>query len=341
MVRVLKVLYTACKLLGLIPFISVTSSRDSLIFNVSLFSAAYSSCLMLVINFVFLYSLSDWFKEVNHAISGIISTLHPLSALLSFLMGYYVSFVQYRKIKIAVGLVNLINLKVGYSSTAIYRTIHHVSCVKFLTMALSVTACCLVTWYYIRFITSSYLWLLSFLIIQLCIISTDFQFHTFVTFLKQHLIQINDQLNSFSNSCITQDLHISPHQSAAYKLPHVTRVTVISPKNHMKPQTPSTISSSPHIPIDTHGYICDLAEVIGSIYAPFLLSSITTDFLFLSYALHVFLSKIISPSVVINYLHVTAYIWGTFYAVKSMYLIYVCSSAKVEVSPSLHCAFSQ
>jgi hypothetical protein len=341
MVRVLKVLYAACKLLGLIPFISVTRSRDSLIFKVSLFSAAYSSCLMLIISFVFLHSLGDWFREVNHAFSGIISTLHSLSALVSYLMGYYVSFVQYRKIKIAVGLVNLINLKVGYSSTAIYRTIHHVSCVKFLAMALLVTACCVVTWYYIRFITSSCLWFLSFLIIQLCIISTDFQFHTFVTFLKQHLIQLNDQLNSFSNSCITQHLHISPHQSAAYKMPHVTRVTVSSPKSHTKPQTPSTVSSSPHIPIDTHGYLCDLAEVIGSIYAPFLLSSVTTDFLFLSYALHIFLSSMITPSAVINYFHVTAYLWGTFYAVKSVYLIYICSSAKVEVSLSLYCAFSQ
>jgi hypothetical protein len=92
-IRAVKVLYAASKLLGLVPVITVTNSADYLMYNFSLFSAAYSFGLTSTINFMFLYCLSDWSLLVNYAVSGVIIALHPFSAVLSCLMGYYVSFI--------------------------------------------------------------------------------------------------------------------------------------------------------------------------------------------------------------------------------------------------------
>jgi hypothetical protein len=100
----------------------------------------------------------------------------------------------------------------------------------------------------------------------------------------------------------------------------------------LKPHTPGAISSSPYISSEIYGYLCDLAEIVNSIYAPFLFFSVTSDFLIISYYLHVLLSKIICSSPVINYLYFTAHPWITFYTIKSVHLISSCSSAKTEVS---------
>jgi hypothetical protein len=331
MIRAVKVLYAASKLLGLAPFITVTNSADYLMYNFSLFSAAYSSCFMSTINVMFFFSLCDWFLVVNHEVSGVISAFHLISVVLSCLMGYYVSFMHCHKILIAVGLINLINTKLSCSSsscTSIYKTIERHSPVKFLTMATSVMVCGVVTWYYTRFLTSSYLLHLALFIIQLCIISMDLQFCTFVNILKQYFFQLNDQLDRISNSYIMEPLHISPQQSAGFKLPLMTGINIGS----LKPQTRAAVSSSPYISSEIYGYLCDLAEIVNSIYAPFLLFSVATDFLVISYSLHVLLSKIICSSAVINYFYFSAYSWSIFYTIKSVYLIYSCSSAKTEVS---------
>jgi hypothetical protein len=125
-----------------------------------------------------------------------------------------------------------------------------------------------------------------------------------------------------------EPLHISPQQSAGYKLPLMTGINIGS----LKPHTPATILSSPHISSEIYGYLCDLAEIVNSIYALFLLFSVATDVLFISCAFNVLLSKIIPSSAAIHYLYFTAYPWSIFYPIKSVHLIYSCSSAKTEVS---------
>jgi hypothetical protein len=125
-----------------------------------------------------------------------------------------------------------------------------------------------------------------------------------------------------------EPLHISPQQSPGFKLPLMTGINIGS----LKPHIPTAVSSSPHISSEIYGYLCDLSEIVNSIYAPFLLFSAATDFLVISYYLHVLLSKIISSSAAINSLYFTAYPWSIFYTIKSVHLIYSCSSAKTEVS---------
>jgi hypothetical protein len=303
MIRAVKVLYATSKLLGLAPFITVTNSADYLMYNFSLFSAAYSFCFMSTIIVMFLFCLCDWFLVVNHEVSGVISALHLISVVLSCFMGYYVSFMQCRKILIAVGLINLINTKLSSSSsscTSVYKTIERHTSVKFLIISSSVVVCCAVILYYIRFLTLSYLWFLALFIIQFCIISMHFQFCTFVNFLKQYFVQLNDHLDSFSNSYIIEPLHISPQKSAGFKLPLMTGINIGS----LKPQTRAAVSSSPYISSEIYGYLCDLSEIVNSIYALLLLFSVATDFLIISYHLHVLLSKSICSSPVINYVFV-------------------------------------
>lgn len=297
--------------------------------NFSLSSAAYSFCLMAAINSAFLYWEYNFLISVDSLLPVVTTALHCTSTVLTCLIGYYISFTQYRKILLAMGLIDLINKKLSCSSSvSVYKIIQGHGCVEFFTMAFSVLACYVTTWYFIRLFMSSHLWFLTFFIIELCIISTSFQFQTFVNFLKQYFIQLNDQLDSFCNRCIMEPLHISRQEFAGPKPPRMTEVTV----NSFKPHTPTTVSSVSRILTEIHANLCDLAEIVNGIYGPFLLSSVATDFLFLSFVLHLVLNKIICSSSVMNNFYVTAYPWSIFYTVKLVYFIYSCSCAETEVS---------